>query len=176
VFFHGTGGKGSLAILRLRALAEKAGFIALAPDSVSVAGVWTVRQRPGDTTEDQNHVMACVREVVAAPGVQIDRARVLAVGFSVGGNAAAYMGTHEAMFTSLAILHGHVTPATIGPRRLPTWVSTGDRDRVRTVDYMRSVSEHLRQQGFPKVEMRVFQADHTLQDEELAALAAWWLA
>lgn len=175
VFFHGTGGKGSLAILRLRALAEQEGFIVLAPDSVSVAGVWTVGQRPGDMTEDQNHVTACVREILATPGVQIDRACVLAAGFSVGGNAAAYLATHEAIFTGLAILHGHVTAATIGPRRLRTWVSTGDRDRVRTIDYMRSVSEQLRQQGFPKVEMRVFRADHTLQDEELAGLTVWWL-
>ena len=40
---------------------------------------------------------------------------------------------------------------------------------------MRSVAEHLGQQGFPKVELRVFRADHALQDEELAGLAAWWL-
>jgi len=40
---------------------------------------------------------------------------------------------------------------------------------------MRSVAEDLRQQGFPKVELRVFQADHTLQDEELTGLVAWWL-
>jgi hypothetical protein len=40
---------------------------------------------------------------------------------------------------------------------------------------MRSVAEHLGQQGFPKVELRVFRADHTLQDEELSGLVAWWL-
>jgi len=42
VGFHGTGGKGSLLILRLQALAEREGFIVIAPDSVSLAGVWTV--------------------------------------------------------------------------------------------------------------------------------------
>jgi hypothetical protein len=40
---------------------------------------------------------------------------------------------------------------------------------------MRSVAEYLGQQGFPKVEVRVFRADHTLQDEELSGLATWWL-
>jgi len=114
VFFHGTGGKGSLAILRLRSYAEQKGFVVLAPDSVSVAGVWTIGQRPGDTTEDRNHVMTCVREVMAAPGVKINLARVLAAGFSVGGNAAAYFATHEAIFTDLAVLHGHVAPGTVG--------------------------------------------------------------
>ena len=175
VFFHGTGGKGSLAILRLRSHADQKRFVVLAPDSVSVAGVWTIGQRPGDTTEDRNHVMTCVREVMAAPGVKINLARVLAAGFSVGGNAAAYFATHEAIFTDLAILHGHVVPGTVGLRRPRSWLSAGDRDRVRTVEYMRSVAEHLGQQGFPKVELRVFRVDHTLQDEELTGLVAWWL-
>jgi poly(3-hydroxybutyrate) depolymerase len=176
VFFHGTGGKGSLAILRLQALAEQEGFIVLAPDSASVSGVWMVGQRPGETTEDHRHVMVCVREVLMAPGVHIDLTRVLAAGFSVGGNAAAHMATYEAIFTDLAILHGHVASQTIGPRRPRTWMSTGDRDRVGTVEYMKSVADHLGQQGFPKVELRVFRADHTLQDEELAGLVAWWLS
>jgi predicted esterase len=60
-------------------------------------------------------------------------------------------------------------------RRPRTWLSAGDRDRVRTVEYMRSVAARLGQDGFPKVELRLFRADHTLQDEELGALVAWWL-
>lgn len=175
VFFHGTGGKGSLAILRLQALAEEKGFIVLAPDSVSVSGVWMVGQHPGETTADHRHVMACVREVLAAPGVHVDPGRVLAAGFSVGGSGAAYLATHEAVFTALAVLHGHVVPGAMGPRRPRTWLSAGDRDRVRTVEYMRSVAEHLGQEGFPGVELRVFRVDHTLQEEELAALIDWWL-
>jgi len=175
VFFHGTGGKGSLAILRLQALAEQEGFIVLAPDSVSVSGVWMVGQRPGETTADHGHVMACVREVLAVPGVRVDPGRALAAGFSVGGSGAAYLATHEAVFTALAVLHGHVALGAMGPRRPRTWLSVGDRDRVRTVEYMKSVAAHLEQEGFPKVELRVFRADHTLQDEELAGLVAWWL-
>jgi poly(3-hydroxybutyrate) depolymerase len=175
VFFHGTGGKGSLAVLRLQVLAEQEGFIVLAPDSASVSGVWMVGQRPGETTEDHRHVMACVREVLAAPGVRVDPGHVLAAGFSVGGNGAAYLASREAVFTALAVLHGHVAPGAIGPRRPRTWLSAGDRDRVRTVEYMKSVAEHLGREGFPKVELRVFGADHALTDEELGALVAWWL-
>jgi poly(3-hydroxybutyrate) depolymerase len=118
VFFHGTGSKGSLTIRRLGALAEKEGFIALAPDSVSVAGVWIVGQRAGETTEDRRHVMACVREILTIPSVHIDLARVLAAGFSVGGNAAAYLATHEAIFTDVAVLHGHVASGTVPSRLL----------------------------------------------------------
>lgn len=175
VFFHETGGKGSLAVLRLQALAEQEGFIVLAPDSVSVSGVWMVGQHPGETTADHRHVMACLREVLAVPGVRVDPGRVLAAGFSVGGSGAADLATHEAVFTALAVLHGHVVPGAMGPRRPQTWVSAGERDRVRTVEYMRSVAEHLRQEGFPRVELRVFRVDHTLQEEELKALVAWWL-
>src|SRR5262249_20567532 len=87
VSFHGTGGKGSLMILLLQALAEREGFIVLAPDSVSVAGVWSVALRPDDVTEDHRHVMDCVREVLRGLGVRVDPARVLAAGFSVGGNS-----------------------------------------------------------------------------------------
>ena len=175
VFFHGTGGKGSLAILRLRALAAKVGFIVLAPDSVSAAGIWTVGQRPGETTEDRRHVLACVRELLTVPGVHIDVAHVLAAGFSVGGNVAAHLATHDAIFTDLAVLHGHIGLGAMGPRRPRTWVSAGDRDRVRTAEYMRSVAEQLGQQGFRNIALRVFRGDHTLQDEELTGLIAWWL-
>jgi len=175
VLLHGTGGKGSLAIARLQTLAEREGFIALAPDSVSVAGVWVVGQRPGETTEDRRHVMACVREVLAAPGVRVDVSHVLAAGFSVGANGAAYLATHETMFTDLAVLHGHVAAGTLGPRRPRTWVSAGDQDRVRSAAYMKTVAEHLGQQGFPDGALRVFRADHTLHDDEIAGLIAWWL-
>jgi poly(3-hydroxybutyrate) depolymerase len=176
VVFHGTGDKGSLMILRLQALAEREGFIALAPDSASVSGVWVVGQRPGEVTEDYRHVMDCVREVLRAPGVRVDPAHVLAAGFSVGGSVAPYIASHENLFTAFAVLHGHVAPGSIGPRRPRGWLSAGERDRVRTVEYMKSVADHLtRQEGFADVELRVFRADHTLGDDELTALVAWWI-
>lgn len=175
VTFHGTGGKGSLMILRLQALAEREGFMILAPDSVSVAGVWLVGQRPDDVTEDYRHVMDCVREVLRVPGLHVDPARVLAAGFSVGGSVAPYIATRERLFTAFAVLHGHVVSSAWGRLRPLAWVSAGDRDRVRTVEYMRSVADQLTREGFPSVELRVFKIDHSLGDDELAALVAWWL-
>src|SRR5262245_38356648 len=100
---------------------------------------------------------------------------VVDAGSSVGGNAAAHFATHEDIFTDLAVLHGHIAAETIGARRPRTWVSAGDRDRVRTAEHMRIVAEHLGQRGFRNVALRVFQADHTLKDEELTGLIAWWL-
>jgi predicted esterase len=64
----------------------------------------------------------------------------------------------------------------MGPRRMRGWLSTGDRDRLQPVTYIRRVADHLtRREGFPEVETRVFRAGHTLGEEELAALVAWWL-
>jgi poly(3-hydroxybutyrate) depolymerase len=176
VILHGTGSKGSLMILRLSELAEREGFIAVAPDSVNVAGVWVVRQRPNDVAEDYRHVMGCVREVLALPGVRIDLAHVLIAGFSVGGSAAPFIASHEDLFTAFAVLHGHVVLDGMGPRRVRGWLSTGDRDRLRTVEYIRSAADHMmRREGFSEVEIRVFRVDHTLQETELNALVAWWL-
>jgi len=175
VGFHGTGGTGALMVRRLQTVAEREGFIVLAPDSVSVAGVWSVGQRSDEVTEDYRHVMDCVHEVMRSPGVRVDAARVLAVGFSVGASVAPYIATHESQFTDFAVLHGHITPASFGPLRPRAWVSAGDQDRVRTVEYMRSVADHLTRARFPSVELRVFKSDHRLGDEELAALVVWWL-
>src|SRR5262245_37442000 len=175
VAFHGTGGTGSLMVRRLQTIAEREGFIALAPDSVSVAGVWSFGQRSDEVTEDYRHVMECVREVMRAPGVRVDPARVLAVGFSVGGSVAPYIATRDSQFTAFAVLHGHIMPASFGPLRPRASVSAGDQDRVRTADYMRSVADYLTRAGFPVVDLRVFKSDHRLGDDELTALVAWWL-
>jgi poly(3-hydroxybutyrate) depolymerase len=173
---HGTGGSGSRIIVALRDLADRHGFIVVAPDAVSVAGVWTTAQRANEVTADHRHIMACVREVAALPGVHVDRSRVLIAGYSVGGGAAASLATHEDLFTAFAVLHGHVPGAALGPRRVRGWLSTGDRDRSRTVGQIQATAEYLGQrQRFPDIEMRVFRGDHALQPDELAALVAWWL-
>jgi predicted esterase len=163
-------------LLRVQALAERERFIALAPDSSSPSGSWTVGRGSDDVTEDYRHVMSCAREVLAVPGVRIDAERVLVAGFSVGGSVAASLASRESLFTALAALHGHIVPTTLGPRRPRAWVSTGDRDRTRSVESMKVVSDLLGQVGFARVEFRVFRVDHALGDEEVGALVAWWLA
>jgi poly(3-hydroxybutyrate) depolymerase len=159
---HGTGGTGLGMIGRLRALAERERFIAVAPDSASVAGVWLIEPRSDGMTEDYRHVMGCVREVLAHPDVHVDRVHVLIGGFSVGGGVAPYIASREDLFTAFAVLHGHVVGGGMGPRRVRAWLSTGDRDRLRTVAYIRSVAEQLSERhGFPEVATRVFAVDHT---------------
>src|SRR5262245_58195621 len=176
VILHGTNGKGSFMVWRLRGFADRERFLLVAPDSVNPAGVWGVGQRPEEVTGDYRHVMRCLHEVLALPGVRVDPARVLIAGYSVGGSLAPYLASHEDMFGAFAVLHGHVVPGGIGARRVRGWFSAGDRDRRRTVEQVRIAAEHMaRREQFPEIETRVFASDHALGDEELSALVAWWL-
>jgi len=176
VILHGTGGKGADILVRVSTIADRKRFIVIAPDSASVTGAWLVEQRSDGASEDYRHVMQCVREVLALPGVRIDRAHVLIAGFSVGSGAAFYIASREDLFTAFAILHGHVVTDAIGPRRIRGWLSTGDRDRLRTGESMRATADHLlRVAGFSDIETRVFLVDHALREAELTSLVEWWL-
>jgi poly(3-hydroxybutyrate) depolymerase len=176
VFLHGSGGKGSTALLRLRGLAERERFVVVAPDSVSVAGVWLTDPRSPGAAEDQRHVIACLNEVLALNAARVDRGQVLIAGFSVGGGAAVALASREDAFAAFAVLHGHVPTEALGPRRVRGWLSTGDRDRQRPPAAVRALAAELTGRlRFPEIETRVFTADHTLGDDELSALAAWWL-
>jgi poly(3-hydroxybutyrate) depolymerase len=176
VFLHGSGGKGANALLRLRPLAERERFVVVAPDSVSVAGVWLVDSRSQGATEDHRHVMSCLREVLAQRNVRVDSRQVLVAGFSVGGAAAGIIASREEAFTAFAVLHGHVPTESLGTRRVRGWLSAGDRDRQRPPAVVQALAGELTSRlAFPEIETRVFAADHALGDEELSALAAWWL-
>jgi predicted esterase len=120
--------------------------------------------------------MDCVREVLARLGVRIDRSQVLIAGFSVGSGAAFSIASREDLFTAFAILHGHVVTDAVGPRRVRGWLSTGDRDRLRIAESMRSTADYMtRVAGFSEIETRVFRADHALGETDVAALVVWWL-
>jgi poly(3-hydroxybutyrate) depolymerase len=176
IVLHGTGGKGADILVRLRTIAERERFIVIAPDSASITGAWLVEQRSDTATEDYRHVMDCVHEVLALPGVQIDRTHVLIAGFSIGSGLAFSIASREDLFTAFAILHGHVVTDAAGPRRVRGWLSTGDRDRLRTVENMRSTADHMmRVAGFQDIETRVFTVDHALSEAELSGLVDWWL-
>src|SRR5262245_28271770 len=100
IVLHGTGGRGVDILGRLRTIAERERFIVVAPDSASITGAWLVDQRSDTAAEDYRHVMDCVHEVLALPGVQIDRTHVLIAGFSVGSGLAFFIASREDLFTA----------------------------------------------------------------------------
>ena len=175
VLLHGRGGKGADEILHVTDLAEREKFIVVAPDSTSVAAGWLVGPGPGGTAEDLRHVVACVHEVLGLPGAQVDRARVLAAGFSSGARAAGVVATREDLFAAFAALHGPLVPDAFGTRRPPAWLSTGSTDRAWTPAKARASEDQLKRSGFTDITFRLFPGTHTLGKDELAALVAWWL-
>jgi predicted esterase len=109
---------------------------------------------------------------------------VLAVGATVAyrlafvssGRGSLRDSSQVAILGTIHVLYGHVVVDGMGPRRVRAWLSTGDRDRLRTAEYIRSLADYLtRREAFPEVETRLFRVDHRLQEDELAALVAWWL-
>src|SRR4029450_2997711 len=172
----GSGGKGSIAMLRLRAVADRERVVVIAPDSVSVAGTWLMDARAQGFTEDHRHVMACVREVLALPDLRIDPQQVLIAGFSVGGGAASFLATQEDAFAAFAVLHGHVPADGLGPGRVRGWLSTGDRDRSRSPAAMKTLADGLTPGGpFRGLEPGGRGGDHTLGAEAPSPLLSWWL-
>ena len=90
-----------------------------------------VTGRPGDDSVDLPHVRACLDELYAIEGLQIDAGHVLAAGHSGGGSTAAYLGTTDARFRAFAVLHGGVFAGGLGSSQARGWFSTGADDPLR---------------------------------------------
>jgi predicted esterase len=133
-----------------------------------------VGDRPGAVTRDLEHVLACIRWVRDHTDLRVDTAHVLIAGHSGGGSSAPYIASNRPFFTHIAVLHGGVFPGGIGPRRMPAWLSTGDRDRVRPPTLVRQAADALERLGFP-VTFEVFPGTHGPSEAELQALVLWWL-
>src|SRR4029077_18610573 len=95
VALHGTNASGAPMPRRLQSLADKQHFVVVAPDSASVAGAWVVGQKLDEQAEDYRSLLGTAREVLARPGVRVDRARVLIAGYSVGGSMALHVASHD---------------------------------------------------------------------------------
>lgn len=177
VFMHGTGGAGAQGVEMFRALAERRRFHVLAPDSrISPQGAatWEVGDRVGEVTPDYQHVIICIEELLAMPGVAVDRQRVLAIGYSGGASMAPYLATNDDAFGAFAILHGGVFPGGLGGRPARGWMSTGEADTLRTPSATEQHAAALRAAGY-EVESRVFPGGHATTAAELEAVVTWWL-
>lgn len=175
VLLHGTGGSGATAIGLVTDLAIKRAFAVVAPDS-EFADHWDVPDHSGETTRDAEHVIACVREVLAMTDVTIDRRHVLIVGISGGGSTAPYEASTHDEFTAFAVLHGGAFAGGLGPRRVPGWFSTGESDPLRPVASVEQSTAAVRAVGFDDVVMHTYPGGHSVSPIELHELVEWWLA
>jgi phospholipase/carboxylesterase len=178
VAIHGTGGDGRAMVGLFRAAAEQEGFIVVAPDSrIAPNGQasWEVADRPGETTADHAHIRRCVDEVLALPGVTVDRTQVLVAGHSGGRSTAPYEASVEGLYTAFAVLHGGVFVGGLGLRRPRGWFSTGAGDSLRPPRSVQGAVAQVKGAGFADVAYREFPGGHEVGPEELRALLGWWL-
>ena len=175
--FHGTGGEGTQMVSAFKDLAVTWGFGIVAPDSrATPEGVytWEVATTPGLPTEDLLFAQTCLNEVLDIDGVELDRAHVMAAGFSGGGSSAPYLATWDDRFTRCAVLHGGVFPDGLGDHMVTCWFSTGTDDTVRSPDHVQGQADSMQAAGFPVV-YEEFPGGHELTTQEKEALITWWL-
>ena len=178
VVLHSTGASGEGVLDWFRALAQEHRFAIIAPESRVAPGgqiTWEVGDRPGATTPDLEHVLACIRWVREHTDLRVDTTRVLIAGHSGGGSSAPYIASNQPFFTHTAVLHGGVFAGGIGPRRIPAWFSTGAQDRVRPPALVRQAADALERLGFA-VTFEVFPGMHGPSEDELQGVVAWWLS
>jgi poly(3-hydroxybutyrate) depolymerase len=149
-------------------------FVVVAPDS-EFPDHWEVPDRPGETSKDSDHVIACVREVMGMDHVAIDRQHVLIAGISGGGSTAPFEASTYDEFGAFAVLHGGVFLGGLGPRRVRGWFSTGESDGLRPVDGASKAVDSIRSAGFGDVTFNVYPGGHGVSPAELNAMLDWWL-
>jgi predicted esterase len=179
LLYHGTNGNGAYMIRQFAPVALANDLILIAPDSrVAPTGEfsWEVGTAPGSQTEDYQHAIACLEEVLAIPDVRATPGRMLAAGHSGGASSAPYVATNDRRFNAFAVLHGGVLPENLGPNVIPGWFATGEMDELRTPDHVEAQADSVRDLGFEDVTFTVYPGGHQVSATERAQLIAWWLA
>jgi poly(3-hydroxybutyrate) depolymerase len=95
-----------------RSAAESEKFVVVAPDSRRAPNgqfTWEVPNHQDDTSGDRARIRACVEEVLAMSGVQIDPGRTFIAGHSGGASTAPYTASVDEFYTAYAVLHGGVS-------------------------------------------------------------------
>lgn len=177
LLFHGTGSSGAAMLATFSAAARQRGLIVLAPDSgrsPDGAYNWQVPDRPNDPSVDTPHVLACLEELYATPGLKIDPERVLAVGHSGGGSTAAYFGTNDSRVRAFAVLHGGVFAGGLGASTARAWFSTGSEDTLRPPEVVQRAAAAA-QRHASSVQFRLYPGGHGLTQPEMDDVLAWWL-
>jgi predicted esterase len=178
VGLHGTGARGQDMVEAFRQLARSKGFAIVAPDSRrSPAGEWTweAGSEPHEETNDLQHVIHCVDEILGRFPDRIDGRDALIAGHSGGGSSAPYVATRRGPFGVFAVMHGGIVPRGLGDRRVRGWFSTGAEDTLRPPAMVREAATEARAHGL-QVEYREFAGGHDLSLTERQTLIEWWFS
>jgi hypothetical protein len=173
IFLHGEGQSPASVLAQLSPWAERHHFVLIAPEA-GLSG-WSVPDSPERTTPDALHVLASLLEVQSLPAVALDPQRVLVAGVGSGGAEAAYLATNHSELSAFATLGGALVPSSLGPLRVPAWLSTREQDPALTPQRLLADAALLDRRGFDRVERAVIDSRDAPADEQLRLLVAWWL-
>jgi len=135
-----------------KGLAEKKGFLLVAPELLGTRGDLTPRaaKQIRRQRDDEEAILAIVRAVQAAHSV--DPSRVFLTGWSAGGYAVLFTGLRNPdVFRALAVRQGNFNPAFVEPcipfldRYQPVQVMYGDIDLMK--DQASACVDWLREHG-----------------------------
>lgn len=182
VAYHGSGSDygGMTMVKKFRDIAERRGFIIVAPSSRINNGrqSWQPGSYKGEVTPDMTHTLKCLREVLKKRGVNANPNRFMVLGYSGGGWMAPYMGTSVARFTHFASCHSGTILSGLGTKnnKVKGWFSTGVADTKLTPSRVKNYyAAKVRKKGF-KVIYRQFPGGHQMSDSEVSAVINWWLS
>jgi hypothetical protein len=92
-----------------------------------------------------------------------------------GAAEAAYLATNHSELSAFAALGGALVPSSLGPLRVPAWLSTREQDPVVPPQRLLADAAVLNRRGFDRVERAVIDSRDAPADEQLRLLVGWWL-
>jgi poly(3-hydroxybutyrate) depolymerase len=145
VLLHGSGRNGLSLMDKWKDLANKEGFIALAPDAITPEG-W---RAPIDGPDFLHELLSVVKAQYP-----IDQRRMYLFGHSGGASFALYMALYESEYFAAAAIHaGALRPEDekiirLATRKIPIHIAVGDRDQFFPLAAVRATRDALVANGF----------------------------
>jgi len=145
VLLHGSGRNGLSLMDKWKDLANKGGFIALAPDAITSEG-W---RAPVDGPDFLHELLSVVKAQYP-----IDSHRMYLFGHSGGASFALYMALYESEYFAAAAIHaGALHPedekiVKLATRKVPIHIAVGDVDPFFPLPAVRATRDMLVANGF----------------------------
>jgi phospholipase/carboxylesterase len=170
LLLHGAGGRGERIERRMEEIAERSGFIILAPDSRDET--WdAIRGRRGP---DVAFIDRALQSVFSR--YPIDAAHVAVAGFSDGASYALTIGIMNGdLFTHVIAFSPGFSAASSAVGRPPIFLSHGTSDEILPFERSRdNLVPALRNIGY-RVQFREFDGPHTVPAQVAQEAVGWWL-